>query len=161
MKLTILLLTVGFLNVAAKGLSQNISFRGKKVSLESVFTAVEKQTAFVFSYDNSVLELSKPVSISARDISIGAFLEEIFTYQPLLKYKIEGRSILVSLKDLSSSSTGTTPGASFLNTVPPIDVKGRIVNENGEPAAGVTVRVKGTASMTTTDSDGVFTLRGE
>ena len=35
MKLTMLLLTVGFLNVHATGVSQNVSFSGEKVSLES------------------------------------------------------------------------------------------------------------------------------
>lgn len=161
MKLTIFFLTIGFLNVSAKGLSQNISFSGEKVRLESVFSSVEKQTAFVFVYDNSVLELSKPVSISARDISIKKFLEELFKNQPLLKYRIDGRTVLVSPAESPSSlqPAGAVLSSSSQNVSPPIDVKGRIVNEKGEPLPGITVRVKGTTSMTTTDNDGVFTLQ--
>ncbi len=37
MKLTILLLAVGFLNVSATGLSQEVTFSGKNVSLEKYF----------------------------------------------------------------------------------------------------------------------------
>ncbi len=44
-------LTVGFLNVSAKGLSQNITFSGKDISLETVFENPEQQTGyFIFYY---------------------------------------------------------------------------------------------------------------
>lgn len=43
-------------------------------------------------------------------------------------------------------------------THPPIDVKGRIVNEKGEPIVGVSVVVKGTRKGTTTNLNGEFTI---
>ncbi len=48
MKLTVLFLTVGFLNVHATGVSQNVSFSGQNVPLESVFSSVEQQTGYLF-----------------------------------------------------------------------------------------------------------------
>ena len=37
-------------------------------------------------------------------------------------------------------------------------IKGRVINEKGEPLAGATVLVRDTARMITTDSDGNFTV---
>src|SRR5207302_2930258 len=41
---------------------------------------------------------------------------------------------------------------------PPIDIHGKVVNEKGEPVAGVTVIVKGTKNATSTDINGEFAL---
>ena len=49
------------------------------------------------------VKIGEPVSISVRDIPIEKFLEELFKAQPLLKYTIEGKDILVSPKKSSFS----------------------------------------------------------
>ncbi|WP_164974119.1 SusC/RagA family TonB-linked outer membrane protein [Filimonas effusa] len=98
MKLTLLLLTVAMLQVSAKGLSQNISFNGKDVSLESVFAAVESQTDYVFMYKATALTAAKPVTIRASGIGLEAFLNKVFENQSLT-YKIIDKNILVSKKD--------------------------------------------------------------
>ena len=41
MKLTVFFLTIAFLNVTAKGFSQNVTFSGKNVALETIFSAVK------------------------------------------------------------------------------------------------------------------------
>src|SRR5882672_4760890 len=46
MKLTILFLTVAFLNVSAKGLSQTVTISGKDMPLKKVFSLIEQQTGF-------------------------------------------------------------------------------------------------------------------
>ncbi|WP_155990167.1 carboxypeptidase-like regulatory domain-containing protein [Terrimonas ferruginea] len=46
----------------------------------------------------------------------------------------------------------------FSNTPPPIDIKGRIMNENGEPVVA-TVTVKGTANANSTNDAGYFELK--
>jgi TonB-linked SusC/RagA family outer membrane protein len=45
-----------------------------------------------------------------------------------------------------------------MGTPPLIDVKGKVLNEKGDPVEGVTVRVKGTEKFTLTDKDGEFSL---
>lgn len=102
MKLTLLLLTVAMLQVSAKGLSQNISFSGKDVSLESVFNAVESQTDYVFMYKATALSAAKPVTIRANGIGLEAFLNKVFENQNLT-YKIIDKNILVSRKDVGGA----------------------------------------------------------
>ncbi|MBC9933109.1 SusC/RagA family TonB-linked outer membrane protein [Chitinophaga qingshengii] len=98
MKLTCFLLTAALLQVSAKSLSQNVSFKGKDVALEKVFAAVESQTDYVFLYKATVLSVAKPVTINAREIDLGTFLNKVFERQSLT-YKIIDKNILVARKE--------------------------------------------------------------
>ena len=155
MKLTVLFLTVGFLNVSATGVSQNVSFSGKNVSLEAVFSSLEKQTGFVFIYTDPVIKASKPVTINAESVPLEQFLSNIFKSQPLL-FEIKNKNIIVSLK--SSSSPQSSNGTFDLRSDTLGDVRGRVVDEKGEPLAGVNVVVKGTKIGTSTNANGEFFL---
>ncbi|MDR6569152.1 SusC/RagA family TonB-linked outer membrane protein [Chitinophaga ginsengisegetis] len=98
MRLTFFLLTAALLQVSARGLSQNISFNGKNVALEKVFAAVESQTDYVFLYKATALSVAKPVTINARAVDLGTFLNKVFEQQSLT-YKIIDKNILVSQRE--------------------------------------------------------------
>lgn len=99
MKLTFFLLTIALLQVSARGLSQNINFNGKNVSLEKVFAAVESQTDYVFMYKAASLSVAKPVTIQANGIGLETFLNKVFENQSLT-YRIIDKNILVSKKEV-------------------------------------------------------------
>ena len=161
MKLAVILLTVGFLNVNATGVSQNIRFSGKRVPLPEVFSSVERQTGFLFMYMEPVLESSKPVTIKADNIPLEQFLSEVFKRQPL-QYDIRGKTIFISLKPAVPSTERKSSNELFgVNAEALIDVRGRIVNENGEPMQGVSVMVKGINKGTTSDITGAFQITVE
>jgi TonB-dependent starch-binding outer membrane protein SusC len=147
MKLTVVLLTAAFLQVQATGLSQVVTFSGKNVSLEKVFRAVKKQTGYVFFYNAELLQKAKPVDIEAKNVPLEAFLNELFADQPL-EYEIRSRSISLSRKVVEEKQ----------NSAPPVSgpVKGRVVNEKGEPVEGVSVTVKGSDIGTSTNANGEF-----
>ncbi len=160
MKLTVILLTATFLNVSARCVSQNITFSGKDVPLESVFYSVKKQTGFVFMYKEAILKSSRPVSISAKNVPLEKFLQEIFKLQPLLNYNIRGKNIFISTNPAAGS-----PGQPELHgenyfLKDTMNLRGRVVNDNGEPVAGVTVMEKGTNNSTSTNGNGEFILKG-
>lgn len=98
MRLTFFLLTAALLQVSARGLSQNISFNGKNVALEKVFAAVESQTDYVFLYKATALSVAKPVTINAKAVDLGTFLNKVFEQQSLT-YKIIDKNILVSQRE--------------------------------------------------------------
>lgn len=98
MKLTFFFLTVAFLQVSARGLTQPISFNGKNVTLEKVFAAVEAQTGYVFMYKATSMAGARPVTIQANGIALEAFLQKVFEHQPLT-YRIIDKNILVSKKE--------------------------------------------------------------
>jgi TonB-dependent starch-binding outer membrane protein SusC len=151
MKLTIILLTAAFLNVHATGLSQSVTFSGKDVALEKVLNVVEKQTGYVFFYSTSVLKEARTITINAEDVPIEDFLQQVFKEQPLT-FSIENKAIVISRKVgyLSVNSHRSL----HLTT---IELRGKIVNEQGEPVVA-SVMVKGTLKGTTTDEAGNFKL---
>lgn len=63
-----------------------------------------------------------------------------------MSYEIQGKKIII--KKAQSVATSPQQGK----------VAGRIVDDNGEPVIGATVKVQGTSIGTTTDIDGNFTL---
>src|SRR5687767_13319410 len=67
MKLTAIILTITFLHVQAEGISQTVTFSGKNIQLEKVFTAIKKQTGYVFLYTDDVIKDAKKVTLDVKD----------------------------------------------------------------------------------------------
>lgn len=144
MKLIILLLTVGALQVAAKGNAQNITISVKDVALQNVFKQITDQTGYQFFYTNNQLEMSKPVTVDVKNESLESVLEKCLKDQSLT-YSIINKTIVIKNKkpDVIESAN---------------DIRGKIISETGEPIPGATVTVKGTNNSTTTDASGEFIL---
>ncbi len=151
MKLTILLLTVGFLNVSAKGVSQNVSFTGERVPLKSVLNSVEKQTDYAFVYTRAVLENSKPVTITAHNVPLEKFLGELFKSQPLA-FELKGKNILIFYKPMVETLIIPEPEIVYS------PMRGRVVDEEGNALPGATVTVRNTKNVSVTDGSGMFNL---
>src|SRR5687768_13444357 len=151
MKLTFILLTVALLQVSARSVSQTVTFSGRDVTLKKVFSAIEKQTGYVFFYDASLLKESSSVTLSFKNISLEDALNVTFAKQPLT-WQMVNKTITIVRKPV-------TPVTNELNTLfspPPVDITGRVVNENGDPVVGATVTVKGTNKATSTNELGEF-----
>lgn len=154
MKLVIMLLTLVFLQVSAKGLSQTVSYSGKEVSLKKIFAVIEKQTKYVFFYDAAVIRDTKPVTIDVKNMPVEAVLNKCLTGQSL-DFSIQNNTIVVTK---SSAVVPKIPDEVSKNVQPPEDLRGRVVNEKNEPLEGVSVNVKGTTKGTTTDNKGMFSI---
>ncbi len=154
MKFTAIFLLIAAMQVSAKGFSQKITYSGKNVPLEHVFTAIKKQTGYVVFYEYTVLQEAKTVTVNVKDVPVERLLDECFKQQPFT-YTVEGKTILVTRK----GPLAATPTDEKELPLPPIDATGRVVNEKGEPVAGVSVIVKETKQGVTTDDNGFFTLK--
>lgn len=150
MRLAAILLTAGFLNVSAKVVSQTVTFSGNNVPLSTVFNAVEKQTGYVFIYTDPMLISSRPVTVTAKNQPLTDFLQVVFKMQPL-QFEIKERVII-----LFQTKAPQQPGQKR-DTV--IDVRGRVVNEDGSPLSGITVSQKGSTRATSTNNNGEFSLK--
>ncbi|MFX1707280.1 SusC/RagA family TonB-linked outer membrane protein [Chitinophaga sp. CC14] len=144
MKLTVFFLTVACIMVSAKGLSQNITFSGKGVALEIVFSAVEKQTGYHFLYRENALEAAKPVTIKAVNQPLLQFLDNIFRDQPL-KYLISSKTINIYPDTRVAAFSDRQP-----NTSEP--VTGKITDSTGAALSGATIAVKNKPRLTTTSN---------
>jgi hypothetical protein len=134
MKLTTILLLAACLQLSAKGITQTVTIHVKDAPLITVMKAIEKQTGYVSLVLEERLLEAKPVTINANNWPLIKVLDECFKGQPLT-YKISGNVINIIPREEKPK------GISMVGELPPIDVKGRVLNENGEPVqASVTVK---------------------
>lgn len=164
-KLTALLLTVSFLNVYASGYTQNVSFNGKDVPLEKVFSIVENQTGYFFLYPKSIVDKSKPVSARVQEMPLVKFLDLIFKDQPL-KYSIGSRTINVSLNPVVSLPESKSPVSGIetdkqKEAIRAVPIRGIVRDDSGIPLAGASIEVKDKKKSAMADSDGVFVIEIE
>lgn len=147
-------MTVTFLNVCAKGVSQRVSFAGENVSLEKAFSAVKKQTGFVFFYNEQVMKDTKPVTINVDRMPLEEFLKTLLEGQPV-KFVVKSKSISISRKD----ALNREEVPKLILDVPP--VSGIIRDADGKPLAGATVKIKGKNISAVTDEQGRFEISAE
>ena len=152
MKLTFILMMVALMNVYSNGYSQKVTLVGKHAPLEEFFSTIKQQTGYVFFYDLNLLKTAKPVTLKVENADLSSALEMLFNDQPLA-YSIENKTIVISEK-LAGKSKKELGKLNFLL----VDIRGKVVDSNGETLPGVSVRVKGTAVGTTTDAQGNFVL---
>jgi TonB-dependent starch-binding outer membrane protein SusC len=159
MQLTAILLTICSLTVTARSMSQSITFSGKDITLDKVFSSIKKQTGYYIFYKKNLLAQAKPVTIEANNLPLNDFLAQVFNNQPLI-YAIHNTSITVESKALDVDLNSTPAFPSFV--APP--VTGIVRGPDGQPIAGANVIIKNTKRGTTTNFDGTFSIeanRGE
>jgi TonB-linked SusC/RagA family outer membrane protein len=153
MKLAAILLFAAAMHVSAKGLTQDkISLSLKNAPLEKAFGEIEAQSGFVFIYKDETVK-DKRISIQLLNVTLSQALDECLKGQAL-SYQIVGKSVAIKAIRKNTDQIGGEP----TGTPPLIDVKGKVLNEKGDPVEGVTVKVKGTEKFTLTDRDGEFSL---
>lgn len=151
MKLTAFLLMVVCLNVNATGNAQRISITGHNLPLKQVLTEINRQSGYLFFYSDNDLKNTNKVDINVKDEDLIPVLDKVFTNQPVT-YSVIGKTIIVKEKAVIARLIAPPP--------PPIEVRGKVVDEEGNPLAGITVSVKGAKNATRTNESGEFTLTG-
>lgn len=146
MKLTAVLILAACLQVSARGYSQVLSLSYKNAPLEKVLQEIKVQTGFKIFYQDELLQQAHPVTIELNNASLELVLTACFKDQPI-GYTITDKTIILTKK-----AANPLP--------PPIDIKGTVTTEKGEPVPGATVSVKGTVKITTANAKGEFELRG-
>lgn len=149
MKLLILLTVVACLQVSASGYGQTVTLSVKNIPLEKVFKEVKRQTGFSFVYTRDQLKNILPVTINVVQADLKEVLVICFRNQPL-SFVIEGNYVVIQTKN---TSLQPIPQADSL-----IDIKGDVVNENGEPLSGATITLKTAGKSTFTNPKGEFSL---
>ncbi|NML23890.1 SusC/RagA family TonB-linked outer membrane protein [Pseudoflavitalea sp. G-6-1-2] len=154
MRLTALLMISLCLHVSAKTHSQTISFSGRDVSLDKVFTAIEKQTGYFVVWKTNLLKLSKPVTIQADNMPLNQFLKQALQDQPI-GFTIENQTIFIRMNRIPAIPA--VP-AFPLYTAETAFANGMVTDDQGKPLAGVNVQVKGTTRGTITNAEGHYNL---
>ncbi len=140
---------------AANTYSQNtrLSIHLKNVSIEQLFSEIEKNSEYIFFYKENVPVKSK-VSVEANDETLEQILEKTLLSNDLI-FQINDRQVVVTEKVLANR-TEMVMAAQQKNAV-----TGLVVDINGEPLIGVSIVVRGTSRGMVTNMNGRFSIQAE
>ncbi|GEP97826.1 SusC/RagA family TonB-linked outer membrane protein [Chitinophaga cymbidii] len=146
MKIASFLLLAVCLHVSGNVRSQHITFSGNNVPLEKVFSVIKEQAGYVVMYNKQLIRDKEPVSISAKNMPLGEFLDKVLKDRSL-NYRISVETIFLSGKPADQQEAARD-----------VKVSGIVYTQEREPLPGASIRVKGTQAGASTSSEGMFTL---
>lgn len=151
--LIVLLLAFAISQVYGRVYSQ-ITLREKNASLTSVLKQIEKQSGYVFFYNDKDLK-DKRITLSLENVSIEKALEESLKHNHL-SYKIDQKNVLIRRNQASSRKLHSDK-MQFAEQQR-ATIKGKVINEEGNPLPGVTVMVVDKTTVVTTDENGNYII---
>lgn len=156
MKITALLLFIGFLHVSAASLSQTVSLQAKNKSLTEVLSVIKQQTGFMVIYNNRYVKDVGNVSVTAKNMPLENFLNEVLKNTGLT-YVINQKSILIKKveedkKTLNANKQGEVFSQQKIIT-------GKITDETGEPLTGVSIKIKNSNAGTVSVGNGTYSIK--
>lgn len=151
-----------------------IKLNKKKFLLVELFTIVEMQASVKFAYDATELNIRDSVEVSTRKLRLKQLLTEISKQSgAAFEWSKNIVTVVPPRKNAPTSSpstiTTTTTNATTITIVTPTatttkmsdlgtDVRGKVVDKNGQPVSRAAVVLKGTSTGTTTDDNGNFKI---
>jgi TonB-linked SusC/RagA family outer membrane protein len=157
MKLTVLFLFLSLFSANGRGLSQTITFSGKKVPLATVFAAVEQQTGYSMFANKDLLKVTKSITISVKDMPLTEFLDRAFHDQPV-DYEINNRTIFIKKKNVAIVAPAVVMQSTLANEAVFQEITGTVTGSDGVKLEGATIAVKGTSSSTVAGTNGSFSI---
>ncbi|WP_049815449.1 SusC/RagA family TonB-linked outer membrane protein [Niastella koreensis] len=125
-----------------------ITFSKKHVTITDLRKVLEKQAGYTIFNTNSISSQLKAVNINLVNGTVEQLLDEFFRYQSCT-YTIIDKIVTVIPRGRQS-----VIGKRVAN------IKGKILNEQGEPIPGATITIKGSNQQTSTDEGGEFKING-
>ncbi len=122
------------------------------VSLRDALKQLEKQTDIRFSYRTGDISAFNRVAVDGSGANVADILDNLLAQTGLRYEQVGNAVILKKAPAVAATATDAAPVAAQPG------LAGQVVDENGIPLAGVTVRLKGASAVTTTDTDGRFIL---
>ncbi len=140
MKLALIMTTCAIMNVSANVFSQQkVSLDVQKTKLSRVLKMIEAQSDYYFVYNSTNENLNKEVSVNVTNSKVLDVLSKLFNKSGLV-YSVSKEGLVV------------------ISQQQQVAVAGQVTDDKGNPLAGASVRVKGTAVGRATDINGRFSI---
>ncbi|WP_159440655.1 SusC/RagA family TonB-linked outer membrane protein [Mucilaginibacter sp. OK098] len=147
MKLTTLIILIGFMYVSAATYGQRVNINAHDITIDKLFKELKKQTGYSFLYKSGILKDLQTINVDITDATITEVLDKFLKDRPL-DYLIVDKSIVIRRK----------ANAPVKENGPMLFV-GRVLNEDKKPLPGVTIKVKGAqVGQTYTNEKGEFSI---
>jgi TonB-linked SusC/RagA family outer membrane protein len=142
MKIWLLLMIPVGMSVAGEVHAQRVSIALKDVTIREALHAVERESGYSFFYNDAFEDLSRKVSINAKDALLTDVINTMLQGTSLTHKFLEGKLIVIVLKES-----------------PQMQVKGKVTSsDNKDGLPGVSVSIKGTTRGTITNSNGEYAI---
>jgi TonB-linked SusC/RagA family outer membrane protein len=145
----LVLLSLFSLHLAAFSFAQRVTMTRDNAKLEDVLKDLQKITAQHIFYDQALISKKMTVSMKFKDAELATVLEAILTPYKL-SYKIVDKNIIITKASVAPQLSGENRRA--------VLITGKVVDEQGSPLMGVTVREKDLAVGVVTDNGGLFSI---
>lgn len=130
--------------------AQQISLSLQKAPMSKAISEIRKATKYDFVYNEDLLKKVGPITVNLKNASLEETLRTLFANQPIAFEIADG---IIILQERKTSNTS--------NSKKKETIKGKIVDEKGNPLAGATIQVKGSNFVTNSDNNGNFELPSE
>jgi TonB-linked SusC/RagA family outer membrane protein len=151
MKLTTVLLIVSMMQVSAASFAQNVTLKQKNVSLEQLFKAIRKQTGYAVVWSGIKIRETKNINADFNNTPLDQVLNTTLKSQRL-NYEFENKNIIITRGEENVIEN-------LVARFQEIDVRGRVVDSEGNGLPGASVLVKKGKGSTKTDAKGEFYLK--
>lgn len=145
-KLLLVIVTVCIMLAVPLGANaQRYSVAYKDATIEQVISDLRKKTGYEFVYQKQVVRDVGNVTESYKNMTLEQILNRIICENLNLDYDIVGKTVVINKPKGEPKYFKRT-------------LTGSVVDENGEPLPGASVKVKGYNTGTVTDIDGLFSV---
>lgn len=135
-----------FLCLTFKAYSQDISLNLRNITVKEAIVALEEKYGYRFLYETGDIDTRKKISVNISNGSINDIMKQILAGQDLT-YDIKEKNILLTKKLTSPNSPPATKR-----------INGIVVDQQGNPIIGATIKLDGTSQGTISDIDGRFDI---
>lgn len=146
---SIFIFASGIFATEATSQTAKVSIVANNISTQDLMLEIEKQTDYLFVYNENEVNLNRKVTIQATNQTVAEVLNKAFDQTDVI-YAMEGSNIMLIKKETKNKTLSTQQKARTIN--------GIITDEKSEAIIGANVSVKGTTNGTITDVDGNFSL---
>ena len=145
----IVLLLLPELNHAEIYAQQNakLTISIQNAPFEEVVHDIESQSNYTFMYSTATAQAIGTVSVNARRVGIERILDVALSGKPYA-YKIDDKVIII----------GPRQQVQQIQAFQPVNIRGQVTNEAGEPLPGASVIIKGAMIGVSTDVKGKFEI---
>jgi len=151
MRLTLFLILLSFFQVIAEDTfsqTTKLSFSLTDVKIRDVLNEIESHTDFYFLYNNKLIDVDRKVSLNVKDQQVEQILDLLFK-EANVGYTVISRQIIIQPKNGEAVPIGFQQAKAL---------RGKVVDDDGEPVPGATIAVKGTPQGTIADQQGNYSF---
>ncbi|WP_285058437.1 SusC/RagA family TonB-linked outer membrane protein [Pedobacter ginsengisoli] len=151
-KLIVIIMTTCLMQVSAASFAQKITFSKKGATLERIFTEIRKQTGYYVVYAENKIDKQTKLDVNFKNTELKNVLDVISNSQNL-EYSLDERNISFKPKEKSYLEK-------IIARFQQIEVRGRVVDQDGKPLPNASIRVKGKNTVINTNQNGEFEIKG-